>query len=86
MDELLTYTPAPEYDPAISQLSIIKSCNVTEPVVVILNPDPFPVISASFTVKSEILILVASVVIDIKRSVVFASASQSKIVKDFPAP
>ncbi len=54
--------------------------------MVILNPDPFPVISASFTVKSEILIFVASVVIDIKRSVATPSKSQSKIVDVLPAP
>ena len=69
-----------------SQLSIIKSCKVTEPVVVMLKPAPLPDISASFTVKSEIVILVPLIVIDIKRSVVFASTSQSKTVKVLPAP
>ncbi len=54
--------------------------------MVILNPDPFPVISASFTVKSEIVILVPLIVIDIKRSVVLASRSQSNTVKVLLAP
>ena len=87
VEELLTNTPPPKLELALkSQLSMIKSCKLTEPVVVMLKPAPLPDISASFTVKSEIVILVASVVIDINRSVASPSASESKMVKDLPAP
>ncbi len=82
MDELLTYTPAPENDPAISQLSIIKSSNVIEPVVVMLKPAPLPDTLASLIVMSVICILSASTFIVMNRSVL----SKSNIVNVLPAP